>query len=106
MTRSTKVPVPGFTLLFLGIAVVIAGLTLFYLLNSGWRPHLGIPHFPLASHRSGKARLNVKVWVNKSTGIYYCSDSVLYGHSEPGSYIAQGEAVQTGYSPALGEPCE
>jgi hypothetical protein len=94
------------TLLFLGIAVVIAGLTLFYLLNSGWRPHLGIPHFPLASHRSGKARLNVKVRVNKSTGIYYCPDSALYGRSDPGAYMTQAEAVQTGYSPALGEPCQ
>jgi hypothetical protein len=106
MTRSTKVPVPGFTLLFLGIAVVIAAMTVFYLLSNGWRPHLGIPHFPLGSHQSGRGRLNVKVWVNKSTGIYYCSDSASYGRSEPGTYMTQGEAVQSGYSPVLGEPCE
>jgi hypothetical protein len=106
MTRSTKVPIPGFTLFFFGIASLIAAITLFYLLSNGWRPHLGIPHFPLGSHRSGRARLNVKVWVNKSTGIYYCADSALYGRSDPGAYMAQGEAVQTGYSPALGEPCE
>ena len=106
MTRSTKAPVPGFTLIFLGIAFVIACMTLFYMLNSGWRPHLGVPHFPLGSHQSGRARLNVKVWVNKSTGIYYCPDSAPYGRSEPGAYMTQGEAVQNGYSPALGEPCE
>jgi hypothetical protein len=105
MTRSTKVPVPGFTLLFLGIALVIACMTLFYLLSNGWRPHLGIPHL-LGSHQSGKARLSIKVWVNKSNGIYYCPGSPLYGRSESGTYMAQGEAVQTGYSPALGEPCE
>ena len=106
MTRSTKVPIPGFTLLFFGITFVIAAMTLFYLLSKGWRPHFGIPHFSLGTHQSGKTRLNVKVWVNKSNGIYYCPDSAMYGRSEPGTYIAQGEAVQTGYTPALGEPCE
>ena len=106
MKRSTKVPVPGFTLVFLVMAFVIAAMTLFYSLGNGWRPHLGIPHFPLGSHQSGKARLTIKVWVNKSTGIYYCPDSPMYGHSEPGAYMVQGDAVQTGYSPALGEPCE
>jgi hypothetical protein len=106
MPRSTKVPIPGFTLLFFGIAFVIAAMTLFYLLSSGWRPHLAIPHFLLGSHQSRKARLDVKVWVNKSNGVYYCPDSPMYGQTESGTYMAQGEAVQTGYSPALGEPCE
>ena len=81
-------------------------MTLFYLLSSGWRPHLAIPHFLLGSHQARKARLDVKVWVNKSNGVYYCPDSPMYGHTDPGAYMAQGEAVQTGYSPALGEPCE
>jgi hypothetical protein len=106
MIRSTKVPIPGFTLFFFGIALLIAALTLFYLLSNGWRPHFGILHFPLGSHQSGKARLNVKVWVNKSSGIYYCPDSPMYGHTESGAYMGQGEAIQTGYSPALGEACE
>ena len=106
MTRSTKVPIPGFTLFFIGITFLIAAITLFYLLSSGWRPHLEMPHFPLGSHQSGKVRLNVKVWVNKSNGIYYCPDSPMYAHTNPGAYMAQGEALQTGYSPALGEPCE
>jgi hypothetical protein len=106
MRRSTKAPIPGFTLFFFGIAFLIAAITLFYLLSSGWRPHFGMPHFPMRTHQSGKARLSVKVWVNKSTGIYYCTDSPMYGRSEPGAYMSQGEAVQTGDSPALGEPCE
>jgi hypothetical protein len=106
MKRSTKAPIPGFTLLFFGIAFMIAAMTLFYLLSKGWRPHLEMPHFPLGTHQSGKARPGVKVWVNKSNGIYYCPDSPMYGHSEPGVQMAQGDAVQTGYSPALGEPCE
>ena len=106
MRRSTKAPIPGFTLFFFGIAFLIAAITLFYLLSSGWRPHIGMPHFPMRTHQSGKARLSVKVWVNKSTGIYYCTDSPMYGRSEPGAYMSQGEAVQTGDSPALGEPCE
>ena len=108
MRRSTKAPVPGLTLLFFGMSFVLAALALLYLLDSrrGWTPDLRIPRFPTRTQQSAKARLKVKVWVNKSTGIYYCPDSPIYGHSEPGAYVDQGEAVQDGYSPALHEPCE
>jgi hypothetical protein len=108
MKRSTKVPVPGLTLLFFGMSFVVAALALLYLLDSrrGWTPDLRLPQFPTRTQESAKATLKVKVWVDKSTGIYYCPDSPMYGHSESGAYIAQGEAVQTGYSPALGEPCQ
>jgi hypothetical protein len=108
MRRSTKAPVPGPTLLFFGISFVLTVLALLYLLSSGkgWMPDLRMPDFPKRKRESAKAALKVKVWVDKATGIYYCPDSAMYGHSEPGAYMAQGEAVQTGYSPALGEPCE
>jgi hypothetical protein len=108
MRRSTKAPVPGLTLLFFGMSFVLAALALLYLLDSrrGWTPDLRIPHLPMQTKQSAKDSLKVKVWVDKSTGIYYCPDSAMYGHSEPGAYMAQAEAVQTGYSPTLGEPCE
>ena len=106
MKRSNKAPVPGLTLLFLGIPFVLAVLTFVYLLNGGdgWLPDFKAPHLS-RTHQSEEARLKLKVWVNKSTGIYYCSDSAMYGHSAFGSYMAQGDAIQTGYSPALGESC-
>ena len=106
MTRSTKAPVPGFMLIVLGIPIILAILTVVHLQRTGnaWMPHLRMPHLP--TRRSEKASLKIRVWVNRSTGIYYCPDSAMYGHSEPGAYMSQGEAVQTGDSPALGEPCE
>jgi len=107
MKRSNKAPVPGLTLLFLGIPILLAILVL-YFLNPGydWLPHLRMPHFAERTGQSDETTLKVKVWVNKSTGIYYCPDSAMYGRSAPGSYMSQGDAIQTGHSPALGEPCQ
>jgi hypothetical protein len=53
----------------------------------------------------GKAQKKLKVWTNKSTGFYYCPDSPNYGHTDAGQYMTQQEARQSGYSPALNEPC-
>lgn len=107
MKRSNKAPVPGLTLLFLGVPLILAVLVLYYL-NPGydWLPHLQMPHFAERTGLSEETMLKVKVWVNKSTGIYYCSDSAMYGRSALGSYMAQGDAIQTGYSPALDKPCQ
>jgi len=107
MKRDSKAPVPGLTLVFLGIPILLAILVV-YFLNPGydWLPHLRMPHFAERTGQSEEAMLKVKVWVNKSTGIYYCSDSTMYGRSALGSYMAQGDAIQTGYSPALDKPCQ
>ena len=108
MARPTKAPVPDLMLVLFGIPIVLAVLALLYLLHPGnaWMPRLRIPYFSARAHLAGEARLKIRVWVNRSTGIYYCPNSSMYGHSEPGAYLAQGEAVQSGYGPALGEPCE
>jgi hypothetical protein len=108
MTRSTKAPVPGSMLIVLGIPAILAVVALLYLLRPGnaWMPYLRTLRFPIGTRQSEEARLKVRVWVNKSTGIYYCPASAMYGHSERGVYMAQGEAVQTGFTPALGEPCQ
>jgi hypothetical protein len=107
MKRSNKAPVPGLTLFFLGVPFILAVLVLYYL-NPGydWLPHLRIPHFAERTDQSAETMRKAKVWVNKSTGVYYCPDSEMYGHSALGSYMAQGDAIQTGYSPALGKPCQ
>jgi len=108
MPRPTKAPVPDLMLVLFAIPFVLAVLALLYLLYPGnaWIPRLRIPYFSMRAHQGGEARLKIRVWVNRSSGIYYCSNSEMYGHSAPGAYMAQGEAVQSGYSPALGEPCE
>lgn len=52
-----------------------------------------------------KVELERRVWTNASTGVYYCSDSSLYGRTTSGQYMNQGEALQRGYTPALNAPC-
>lgn len=108
MTGSTKAPVPGSIHIALGISVILAVLALLYLRRPGnaWMPRLRTLRFPIRTRQSEEARLKLRVWVNKSTGVYYCPDSAMYGRSERGAYMTQGDAVQTGYTPALGEPCE
>ena len=47
----------------------------------------------------------VVVWANRQTGNYYCEGSRLYG-KPPGGYMEQGEALTTGFQPALGRYCQ
>jgi hypothetical protein len=47
----------------------------------------------------------VRVWVSRSNGFYYCSDSPDFQTTQPGSLITQGEALQSGYQPKLGGFC-
>jgi hypothetical protein len=49
---------------------------------------------------------DVKVWVNQRSGFYYCEDSALYGKTQPGAFMTQGEAWQTGYRPFAKKPCQ
>ena len=48
---------------------------------------------------------NVEVWVSKHSGYYYCIGTSEYGTTEPGDMMLQGEALQSGYQPKLGEFC-
>jgi len=47
----------------------------------------------------------VQVWTSKSSGYYYCSSSPYYQTLKPGVFMSQGEALQSGYQPKLGQPC-
>jgi len=55
--------------------------------------------------RTVDASATVKVWTNKSTGLYYCPDSKFYGKVKPGVYMIQEKALERGYRPAAQEPC-
>ena len=44
------------------------------------------------------------VWVDKTAGVYYCADSILFGKTQ-GAYMKQVEALDRGYQPALGTYC-
>ncbi len=56
------------------------------------------------TQRTGNPRS--RVWANKRSGFYYCPHSKLYGKIKPGVYMSQTEALQSGYGPVLGEPCQ
>jgi hypothetical protein len=42
--------------------------------------------------------------VNQNAGVYYCSNSVLFG-KVPGGFMTQVGALDHGYQPALGTYC-
>ena len=51
-------------------------------------------------------REDVKVWVNKRSGFYYCPDSKVYGQLQPGSYMDERTALQGGYRPFFKNFCQ
>ena len=39
-------------------------------------------------------------------GVYYCPGTKAYGNLQPGTYITEATAVQSGYQPSLHQPTE
>lgn len=103
MSNVTRVHVPGY-LSFLVVVTLMCCLAIWYHYSG-----LRIPwnfSFSKRPRVLREAQIKCKVWTDKSTGLYYCPDSHLYGHTTSGEYLTQGEAIQKGYSPALHEPCQ
>jgi len=42
-------------------------------------------------------RADLKVWVSKRSGFYYCPSSQQYGVLTPGEFMTQADAVQKGF---------
>lgn len=51
----------------------------------------------------GHAR--VQVWTSKTNGYYYCADDSFYKSVQPGTFMSQGDALQSGYRSILGQFC-
>ena len=87
---------PVFVVLILALLVFLAPWKIWSLLVSALTPG-----------KSRRSALNgsAKVWVSSRSGFYYCNDSTIFGKMTPGSYMAQGEALQKGYRPAEAQPC-
>lgn len=47
---------------------------------------------------------NAAVWVDNNAGVYYCTDSIMFGKTH-GEYMRQVDALEHGYQPALGTYC-
>jgi len=56
--------------------------------------------------RIDKDRVGVQVWTSKSNGYYYCTDDPYYKSVQPGNFRTQGDALQSGYRPKLGQFCD
>lgn len=48
---------------------------------------------------------NAAVWVDKTAGVYYCANSIMFGKSH-GESMRQVQALDRGYQPALGTYCK
>jgi PilZ domain len=51
-------------------------------------------------------QIYIQVWASKQTGFYYCTDTPYYKDVQPGAFMPQGDALQSGYRPILGQFCE
>jgi hypothetical protein len=103
--------------LYLGLAVIVALLALFWPSASAGRSELqpwervlvamGIAEAPAAAqaevHYSGDP--NIKVWVDTSAALYYCPGDELYGKSPGGYYTTQHDAQLDRFEPALRRAC-
>jgi hypothetical protein len=81
---------------FIGVGVVCVILFV---------PSVNAPLRQMLSHPTRpKLDSSVRVWISKDSGTYYCLGSTLYGLGS-GSYVTQGDALTSGYQPALNEYC-
>ena len=104
MSNIVRARKPGSFYIVIGVGVLLAAMAIYYsfVFHSDWT----LPSLNRTRPKPvGKAQLNVKVWADKQSGFYYCSDNRVYGHTELGRYMSQGEALQGGYTAAMNEPC-
>lgn len=52
------------------------------------------------------AKARALVWAVKSSGFYYCTHDAYWGKLKPGKIMKQGNALQRGYTPRLGNYCQ
>ncbi|HTC64577.1 MAG TPA: PilZ domain-containing protein [Candidatus Saccharimonadales bacterium] len=57
------------------------------------------------THKISDYQMGLEVWTSQSTGYYYCSDDPYAKQVQPGSPMLQGDALQAGYRPRLGQFC-
>jgi hypothetical protein len=50
-------------------------------------------------------QMGLAVWTSQSSGYYYCSDDPYVKSVESGVPMLQGDALQAGYRPRLGQFC-
>ncbi|MBZ5660184.1 MAG: PilZ domain-containing protein [Acidobacteriia bacterium] len=61
---------------------------------------------PDAKNEIDDDQIGVQVWASKRSGYYYCADSPFYKRLQPGSFMTQGDALQSGYQPRRDHFCD
>jgi hypothetical protein len=51
-------------------------------------------------------QLRAQVWASKNSGYYFCTDDPIYKTVQPGEFMNQGDALQSGYRSILGQFCD
>ena len=51
-------------------------------------------------------QIGVQVWTSKRSGYFYCADSPFFKTLQPGSFMTQGDALQSGYQPRRDRYCD
>lgn len=59
-----------------------------------------------SSAKISDTQVRVEVWISKTAGYYYCTDTDYYKSVQPGRFMSQGDALQRGYRPRLGQFCD
>jgi hypothetical protein len=60
---------------------------------------------PEAAPKISDYQMGLEVWTSQPSGYYYCSDDPYAKQVEPGTPMLQGDALQSGYRPRLGQFC-
>ena len=66
----------------------------------------GFGYEPETRTEIDETQVGVQVWTLKTSGYYYCADSQFYNMTQPGTFMTQGDALQSGYRPKLGQFCD
>ena len=80
-----------------------AALLILTLLGLGFR--LQLTKLVASWKEPGGAARDIRVWVNTRSGFYYCPGTELYGKLQPGRYMGESDALQSGYQPSLKQTC-
>jgi len=66
---------------------------------------ISVAALPATAHFASPQSGDVRVWVNRSSGVYHCPGTRYHGATKFGEYMPESEARKTGVRPAYGRRC-
>ncbi len=89
---------------FWPIVVLLIGELIIF--GPSLKKYLPVISLSRITSKTSEARPEITVWVNKHSGLYYCPGSKVYGKTQLGVPMSQGEALRSGYRPAENHTCQ